>query len=92
LGEVAEEHGLALAERLRDAGLRIECNCGGGGLKVQLKRADRSGARHALLLGEDEVRNASITIKDLRDGVQRSIAQGELIDLLLKETPRGATP
>jgi len=42
--------------------------------------------------GEDEVRNASITIKDLRDGVQRSIAQGELIDLLLKETPRGAIP
>ncbi|WP_372523998.1 histidine--tRNA ligase [Sulfuricaulis sp.] len=92
LGEEAEKRGLQLAERLRDAGLHIECNCGGGGLKVQLKRADRSGARHALLLGEDEVRNASITIKDLRDGVQRSIAQGELIDLLLKETPRGATP
>ena len=83
LGEEAERQGLSLAERLRDAGLRIECNGGGGGLKTQLKRADRSGARHALLLGEDEVRNASITIKDLRDGAQRSIAQNELIDFLL---------
>ncbi|MBI3778622.1 MAG: histidine--tRNA ligase [Gammaproteobacteria bacterium] len=92
LGEAAEKQGLALAERLRNAGLRIECNCGGGGLKAQLKRADRSGARLALLLGDDEVRNASVTIKDLRDGTQRSIAQSELIDLLHKETSRGITP
>lgn len=92
LGEAAEKQGLRLAESLRNAGLRIECNCGGGGLKAQLKRADRSGARHALLFGEDEIRNASITIKDLRDGAQHSIAQSELIDLLFKEIPRGATP
>jgi histidyl-tRNA synthetase len=89
LGEEAETQGLRLAEHLRDAGLRIECNCGGGGLKAQLKRADRSGARHALLLGEEEVRHATVTIKDLHDGTQRTVAQGELIDLLLKETSRG---
>jgi histidyl-tRNA synthetase len=89
LGEEAETQGMRLAERLRDTGLRIECNCGGGGLKTQLKRADRSGARHALLLGEEEVRQGSVTIKDLRDGAQRTVAQGELIDLLLKETSRG---
>ena len=89
LGEEAEQRGLGVTERLRDAGLRIECNCGGGGLKTQLKRADRSGARYALLLGDDEVRNVSITIKDLRDGAQRSIAQADLIDFLLKETSRG---
>jgi len=86
LGEAAERQGMSLAERLRDAGLRIECNCGGGSMKTQLKRADRSGAVHALLLGEDEVRSSSVTIKDLRDGSQRSIAQSELIDSLLKTT------
>ena len=86
LGEAAERQGMALAERLRDAGLRIECNCGGGSLKTQLKRADRSGAPHALLLGEDEVRAASVTIKNLRDGSQHSTTQSELIDLLLKTT------
>jgi histidyl-tRNA synthetase len=89
LGEEAETQGLKLSESLRNAGLRIECNCGGGGLKAQLKRADRSGARHALLLGAEEARHGSITIKDLRDGAQRTVAQGELIDLLLKETSRG---
>jgi histidyl-tRNA synthetase len=91
LGEAAEKQGPILAERLREAGLRIECNCGGGGLKAQLKRADRSGARHAVLFGEDEARNNSVTIKNLRDGTQRSIAQSELIDLLRKETSRGIT-
>jgi histidyl-tRNA synthetase len=89
LGEEVETQGLKLSESLRNAGLRIECNCGGGGLKAQLKRADRSGARHALLLGAEEARHGSITIKDLRDGAQRTVAQGELIDLLLKETSRG---
>ncbi|MHB1141022.1 MAG: histidine--tRNA ligase [Sulfuricaulis sp.] len=85
LGEAAETQGLKLSENLRNAGLRIECNCGGGGLKAQLKRADRSGARHALLLGEEEVRHGSVTIKDLRDGAQRTVAQSELTDLLLKK-------
>jgi histidyl-tRNA synthetase len=85
LGEESETQGMRLAERLRDAGLRIECNCGGGGLKVQLKRADRSGARHALLLGEEEVRHGSVTIKDLHDGAQCTVAQSELTDLLLKK-------
>ena len=82
LGDTAERQGMTLAEQSRTAGLRIECNCGGGGLKAQLKRADRSGARHALLLGEDEIRNRTVTIKDLRDGSQTTVAQSGVIDLL----------
>jgi histidyl-tRNA synthetase len=58
--------GLALAEQLRDAGLRVELHCGGGSLKSQLKRADRSGARYALLLGESELAAAQVSIKNLR--------------------------
>jgi len=46
LGEgMIAQQGLVLAEQLRDAGLRVELHCGGGSLKSQLKRADRSGAR-----------------------------------------------
>ena len=90
LGEVAEQQGLALAERLRDAGLRIECNCGGGGLKAQLKRADRSGAHYALLLGEEEARNASVTVKDLRGSEEQTqVALNVLIDYLKQRTGRG---
>jgi len=64
-GKVAEQ-GLALAELLRDAGLRVELHCGGGSLKSQLKRADRSGARYALLLGESELATAQVSVKSLR--------------------------
>lgn len=67
LGEgIATQKGLMLAERLRDAGLRVELHCGGGSLKSQLKRADRSGAGYALLLGEKELAADEISIKNLR--------------------------
>jgi histidyl-tRNA synthetase len=58
--------GLVLAEQLRDAGLRVELHCGSGSLKSQLKRADRSGARYALLLGESELATAQVSLKNLR--------------------------
>jgi histidyl-tRNA synthetase len=90
LGDAAEMQGFVLAEQLRDAGLRIECNCGGGGLKAQLKRADRSGAHFALLLGEQEAGSASVNVKDLRgSGTQVQVAQNALIDYLKQRTGRG---
>jgi histidyl-tRNA synthetase len=64
-GKTAQQ-GLVLAEQLRDAGLRVELHCGGGSLKSQLKRADRSGARYALLLGESELAAAQVSVKNLR--------------------------
>ena len=68
-GEAATESGLVLAERLRGQlpQLRIQSNLGGGSFKSQFKRADRSGARLALVLGEDEVSQGRVTIKHLRD-------------------------
>jgi histidyl-tRNA synthetase len=68
-GPAAESAGLRLAEALRDAvpGLRIETNCGGGSFKSQLKRADRSGASHAVILGEDEIAQQLATVKPLRE-------------------------
>jgi histidyl-tRNA synthetase len=67
-GEKAESEGLAFAERLRDAvpSLRIETNCGAGSFKSQLKRADRSGARFALVLGETETERRVVGLKSLR--------------------------
>ena len=50
-----EAQALRLAESLRDQGLRVECHCGGGSLKSQMKRADKSGARYAVLFGEPEL-------------------------------------
>jgi histidyl-tRNA synthetase len=73
---------LALAERLRDAGLRVEGQTGGS-LSAQLKRADRGGARFALLIGPDEAARGVVTVKDLRaNAPQEAVAQGELVSYL----------
>jgi histidyl-tRNA synthetase len=80
-GAAAERAGLQLAERLRDAlpGLRIETNCGGGSFKSQLKRADRSGARLAVILGDDELARGVATLKPLREMTeQRPVPLDEL--------------
>lgn len=64
--EALLQKGLLLSEQLRDAGLRVELHCGNGSLKSQLKRADRSGAAFALLLGENELAVSQVSVKNLR--------------------------
>ncbi|MES0874373.1 histidine--tRNA ligase [Sinimarinibacterium thermocellulolyticum] len=68
LGEAAQRQAHRLAEHLRDVlpTLRLVVNAGGGKLAAQLKRADRSGARLALILGEAELAAANIQVKSLR--------------------------
>ncbi len=81
-GDAPGRAAMVLAEQLRDAlpRLRLLCHCGGGSLKSQFKRADRSGARLALVLGEDELARGDITLKWLRepDRDQERIAQAML--------------
>jgi histidyl-tRNA synthetase len=83
VGEAAEREGLRLAERLRDAlpALRLVVHCGGGQFKSQFKRADKSGADVALILGESEVADGTLAVKPLRiEGrEQMRIPQSELI-------------
>ncbi|MYL23272.1 histidine--tRNA ligase [Halomonas alkaliantarctica] len=72
---------LTLAERLRGElpELRLQLHCGGGSFKSRMKKADKSGARYALLLGEDEQQAQEITLKFLRDErEQERLAQAEL--------------
>jgi histidyl-tRNA synthetase len=85
VGEAAERHGLVMAERLRDAlpGLRLMSNCGGGSFKSQFKRADRSGASLALVVGDQELANGVVGVKPLRgDGEQTEVAQAKLAGFL----------
>ncbi|HEA6040638.1 TPA: histidine--tRNA ligase [Pseudomonas aeruginosa] len=80
-GEPAELAALTLAEQLRSAipGIRLLVNAGAGSFKSQFKKADKSGARFALILGEDEVANRVVGFKPLRDeGEQQSIAWNAL--------------
>jgi len=68
-GEAAEQQGIIIAEQLRSAlpDLILWTNCAGGNFKSQFKRADKSGARFALIIGEDELSKNMITCKDLRE-------------------------
>ncbi|HCF0510139.1 TPA: histidine--tRNA ligase [Pseudomonas aeruginosa] len=84
-GEPAELAALTLAEQLRSAipGIRLLVNAGAGSFKSQFKKADKSGARFALILGEDEVANRVVGFKPLRDeGEQQSIAWDALPEQL----------
>ena len=92
VGDGTQARAFALAEELRDAasGLRIELNLGGGSFKSQLKRADKSGATWALVLGEQELEEGRIGLKPLRSGAeQENIALAELA-AVLKERTGGA--
>jgi histidyl-tRNA synthetase len=87
VGDAVAATAFALAERLRD-GLRghgVEVNAGGGSFKAQLKRADRSGARYAVVLGENEIAGGEAGLKPLRtDESQESIAFDELPAVLAR--------
>ena len=81
MGENARSRSFQIAEQLRTGikGLRLMMNCGDGALKKQFKKADKSGARYALVLGDDELEKGMIAVKDLRnDGSQQEVAIGDL--------------
>jgi len=80
-GPQAAEQGLALAERMRDElpWVRLETDLGGGSFKAQFKRADKSGAEVAIVIGEDELARGVAALKPLRgEGGQQECPLGEL--------------
>ena len=84
-GETAELQALVLAEQLRDRlpGLRLQMNAGAGSFKSQFKKADKSGALFALILGEDELAQQVVGLKPLRDnGEQQHISWAALSEQL----------
>ena len=86
MGDDAIPEGLLLAEKLRDLfpEIRIAMNCDGGSYKSQFKRADKSGAKLALIIGEDEVSSGRVSIKHLRvDKPQETLSFDQLKDVFL---------
>ena len=76
--------GIKLAERLREEvpELRVMNHFGGGNFKKQFKRADKVGAAVALVLGEDEVSEGTVVLKDLVGGTQDTYPQGQIVTML----------
>ncbi|MEN4831901.1 histidine--tRNA ligase [Pantoea vagans] len=83
-GQGVQSAAMQLAEKLRDEApeLRLMTNFGGGNFKKQFARADKWGARVALVLGEDEVKAGQVVIKDLRRGEQQMLDQAEAAAVL----------
>jgi histidyl-tRNA synthetase len=81
--EAAFTAALVLTQQLRHeiTGLRLSLHCGGGSLKNQFKKADKSGAQFALIIGEQELQTQSVSIKSLREEVpQQTITWNQLAD------------
>ncbi|BEM78987.1 histidine--tRNA ligase [Serratia marcescens] len=79
-GSGTQSAAMQLAEQVRDAApqLKLMTNYGGGNFKKQITRADKWGARIALILGESEVAAQQVVVKDLRSGEQETLAQSEV--------------
>ena len=85
VGEGTDIAGLKIAELVRSElpHLKMMNHCGAGNFKKQMKRADKSSARIALIIGEDEIQNNNVTIKELHGNVaQQTVAMDELINVL----------
>ena len=84
VGELAEQQAFKVAETLRGAGLSVVLHAGGGSFKSQMKKADRSGARYAAILGDDEVQANQISLKPLlQSGEQVKCAVNQVASSIL---------
>lgn len=88
VGEHAKKSGLLLVERLRDEinGIRIVTHCGDGSIKSQFKKADKSGAKLALIIGEEELKEGIVGVKFLREVKDQQVISQEEISEWLNET------
>lgn len=81
MGDSCLVEAIKIAQELRSAlpNLKVMSHCGGGNVKKQMKRADKSGASVALLIGEDELAEGMVTVKHLRNDIeQQRVARSAL--------------
>lgn len=81
-GDGALSAALPLIDRLRHAGLSCDLDTAGRAMKAQMKQADRLGARFACIIGDDEVRDGTVSLKEMAGGEQTTVPAGELVERL----------
>jgi len=85
VGAEAERAAMRIAEQLRNdvPNLKVQLHCGSGSFKGQFKKADKSGAEYAVIIGEDEAARGDVSLKPLRNGEeQRNMSLPELVQTL----------
>jgi histidyl-tRNA synthetase len=85
-GATAPRFAFAAAEQLRDGGLTVTLDVSGASFKSQMKKADASGARFAVIVGDDEAAANAVSVKPLREEAgQQRVSIGEAIALIKKK-------
>ncbi|MEI2641995.1 MAG: histidine--tRNA ligase [Candidatus Nanopelagicales bacterium] len=85
LGEAARDHAVVLAGKFRADGIPVDIAYGGRGLKGAMKHADKSGARWAIIVGEKELADGVVQMKDLQTGAQSAIPVHEVVGEILTQ-------
>ncbi len=88
-GELAKRKSLPLIEKLREAGISVSENLAKESLKAQLKAADKEGIALALILGQKEIYEESVIMRDLRTGLQENIPLVRIVDEIKKRWKAG---
>ncbi|MFA6548803.1 MAG: His/Gly/Thr/Pro-type tRNA ligase C-terminal domain-containing protein, partial [Candidatus Margulisiibacteriota bacterium] len=73
MGNAAQQLGFDLMMKLRQGGIAAEMDYGGKSLKAQMKAADRLGAKHVYIIGEDEIKKESAILKEMQTGEQKEV-------------------
>ncbi len=84
-GETVTDYAWKAAEFLRHEGLKCILHCGGGSFKSQMKKADASGARHAIIIGDNEVQAQQVTIKPLREASEQASVDLQAVVALISK-------
>lgn len=84
LGDEAEKKGVELVTGWRDAGVRVVEEFSTGGLKTRMKRADRLGADFAVILGENELKEGVVTVKDMKAARQETVAWNKVASIIAR--------
>ena len=82
LGEEAKSEMMKLAASLRQAGIAVATALGNKSLKAQLKRADSFGSRYAIIIGDEEVKNHALILRDMITSEQQTVPASKLVELL----------
>ncbi len=84
-GEAAMKKGILIAEDIRThfPKLGVNLHCGGGSFRSKFKRADKSGAKAAMIIGEDEIANDTVSIKFLREDKQQLVVEADQLQQVL---------
>ncbi len=82
-GAAAQRYAFSVAEQLRDHGISVALDCSGASFKSQMKKADTSGARYAVIIGDEEARAQQVSVKPLREtGEQLRCSAEQAVTLL----------